>query len=341
MREAQKILIVDDERHIIDSLKNILSSAGYEVIEAYTSEQALQLLDNENVDLLITDVHLDGTDCFGLLDYVKAGAFGIDTIILTASTDLETIRRVMREGVYDLINKPFHAYDLLISVKRALEKRKLMNSSRELQQNMEKKIKEQTLSLRLRNAEKQQLLISTIRSLVSALEAKDKYTEGHSRRVADNALLMSQTLGFSTADCEEVHLAGLLHDIGKIGITETVLNKKGQLTTEEYDLIKTHPLISQKIVEQIPQFKRISKMVRHHHEFWDGSGYPDGLTSSKIPIGSRIMTICDAYDAMTSDRSYRAALTETRALNIIQRNAGSQFDPDLVEIFLRMKGFTS
>jgi polar amino acid transport system substrate-binding protein len=248
------------------------------------------------------------------------------------------VRRLIDSGVYDLISKPFHSYELLLSVSRALEKRKLLARSRELQLDMEKKIKEKTLSLRLRNQEKQQLLISTIRSLVSALEAKDKYTEGHSRRVAENASMMAQMLSFSSFDIEELHLAGLFHDIGKIGITESVLNKKGQLTSEEYDLIKTHPLISQKIVEQVPQFKRISKIIRHHHEFFDGNGYPDALQGQQIPVGARIMTICDAYDAMTSDRSYRPALSESRALSIIERNAGTQFDPELVKIFLRMRG---
>jgi len=336
---GSNVLIVNDEKNILESLKSILGVDGCVPFEAYTTEQAIRVLDTENIDLVISDVNINGTSGLGLLSYVNNAEFGSDVILLSTSTDTDLANKAVQNGVYDFIYKPFHAFDLLLSVRRALEKRKLSLRSRELQMNMEKKIKEQTLSLHLRNQEKQQLLISTIRSLVSALEAKDKYTEGHSRRVAANAVAMAQMMGFSAADCEEISLAGLFHDIGKIGITEAVLNKKGQLTAEEYELIKTHPLISQKIVEQIPQFKRISRIVRHHHEFFDGSGYPDNISGTKIPIGSRIMTVCDAYDAMTSDRSYRTALEETRALYIIKRNAGTQFDPDIVEVFLRMKGF--
>jgi putative nucleotidyltransferase with HDIG domain len=252
--------------------------------------------------------------------------------------DIDNVRRLIDGGAYDIIPKPVHAYDLLLAVKRALEKRHLQVHNRELQTSMDKKIKERMLSLRLHTQEKQQLLISTIRSLVSTLEAKDKYTEGHSRRVADNSLTMAESLGLGAAEVEELHLAGLFHDIGKIGISENVLNKPGQLTKEEFDLIKNHPLISQKIVEHVPHFKRISHIVRHHHEFFDGSGYPDGLKGPDIPIGARIMSLCDAYDAMTSDRSYRPALAEERAIRIIERNAGSQFDPELVKLFLKLHG---
>ena len=331
-------MLFHDEQPLLESLKNILYAAGYDVIEAADSDQATQILEREQIDVLVTDTHLNGAENTGMLNFVGDDGYGIDVIILTSHPELELVRRLIDAGVYDLITKPFHSYELLLSINRAIEKRKLMARSRELQLDMEKKIKEKTLSLRLRNQEKQQLLISTIRSLVSALEAKDKYTEGHSRRVADNASLVAQTLGFTSFDIEEIHLAGLFHDIGKIGIAESVLNKKGQLSPDEYNLIKTHPLISQKIVEQVPQFKRISRIIRHHHEFFDGNGYPDGLQGQQIPIGARIMTICDAYDAMTSDRSYRPALSDSRALGIIERNAGTQFDPDLVKIFLRMKG---
>ena len=339
-RASEYILLILSEPGLRTSMQDLLQTAGYQTFAADSGEQAMTLLNNEEIDLIVSEYNNGSTD-FNTLDYVRDCGFGMDVIICTSHTDVGTVRKIVDQGAYDLIKKPFHAFELLMSVSRALEMGKLKTKSRELQMNIEMKIKEQTLSLRLRSQEKQQLLVSTIRSLVSALEAKDKYTEGHSRRVADNSILVSQQLGFSSSDSEEIHLAGLLHDIGKIGIAESVLNKKGQLTTEEYDLIKTHPLISQKIVEQIPHFKRVSKIVRHHHEFYDGSGYPDGLKDNKIPIGARIMTVCDAYDAMTSDRSYRSALSEKRALNIIQRNAGTQFDPDLVDMFLRMKGYTA
>ncbi|MCZ7584032.1 MAG: HD-GYP domain-containing protein [Deltaproteobacteria bacterium] len=199
-------------------------------------------------------------------------------------------------------------------------------------------MKEQAISLRLRNEEKLQLLNNMILSFVTTLEAKDKYTEGHSRRVADTAVQTAQRMGWSAREQEELHLAGLFHDIGKIGIKESVLNKAGKLTPEEYEIIKTHVTIGVRILSQIPQFGRIARIVRGHHEFYDGSGYPDGLVGEAIPVGGRILAVCDAYDAMTSSRPYRAALSVEQAASILSRNRGTQFDTKIVDAFLRSIG---
>jgi putative nucleotidyltransferase with HDIG domain len=336
MHASARILVVEPEAYVREALVDVLASAGYAVFDATGAAEARQTLHEEEVDLLVADVGPNGGGG-DMLAYVRQGRFGIDVIVLTSYTDIDSVRRILDGGAYDIVAKPVHAYDLLLSVRRAIEKRQLVTQNRELQANMEKKIKERMLALRLHTQEKQQLLISTIRSLVSTLEAKDKYTEGHSRRVADDSLSLADSVGLPANEVEEIHLAGLFHDIGKIGISEAVLNKSGRLTEQEYDLIKKHPLISQKIIEQVPQFKRISRIVRAHHEFFDGAGYPDGLRGEDIPIGARIMAICDAFDAMTSDRSYRPALPHERALIIIERNAGSQFDPALVPSFLKLK----
>ncbi|MDP8225727.1 MAG: HD domain-containing protein [Candidatus Lernaella stagnicola] len=336
-----KILMFEPEPLVREAMTDILGSAGYTILEASTSTEARRWLHDEEIDLIICDVGQNGSTGMDVVNYILKGRFGIDVIVMTSYTDIENVRRIVDTGVYDIIPKPVHVYNLLLSVQRALETRRLSHRNRELQSSMEKKIKEKMLSMRIHSQEKQQLLISIIRSLVSALEAKDKYTEGHSRRVADNAVQMAETIGFSTGEAEEIHLAGLFHDIGKIGISEVVLNKKGRLTDEEYDEIKRHPQISQKIVEQVPQFKRIARIVRAHHEFYDGQGYPDGARRDEIPVGARIMAICDAHDAMTSTRPYREALPNDRALSIIRRNAGTQFDPELVHVFLKMKNYVN
>lgn len=338
MAVREKILVIDPEKCIRDSLGNVLSSAGYKVILSDDSKSALEILESEKIALVITEVSLDGMSGVDLLHYIQNHYTGVDIILTASYPDLSLASMVLNNGAYDLLSKPFHSYDILLAVKRAFEKRKLITESKEFQRLLEKKIKEQTLSLRLRNQEKQQLLINTIKSLVQTLEAKDKYTEGHSRRVAENSLQIAQAVGMDYREQEEIHLAGLLHDIGKIGIKESILNKSGKLTDDEYNLIKAHPLISQRILEPIPQFKRVVKIIRHHHEFYDGSGYPDGLSLNDIPSGARILTICDAYDAMTSDRSYRAALPIEKAHQIVQRCAGSQFDPEFVKVFWRIKG---
>ncbi len=337
MAQDVRILIVEPEPFVREAIKDVLGSAGYAVFDAAAGAAARKILHEEEVDLLIADIGPNGSAGMEVMNYALQGRFGIDVIALTSYTDIDSVRRIIDNGAYDLVPKPVHAYDLLLSVKRAIEKRRLVLHNRELQTNMEKKIKEKMLALRLHNQEKHQLLVSTIRSLVSTIEAKDKYTEGHSRRVAEDSVTVANDLGLAAPDVEEIHLAGLFHDIGKIGISENVLNKQGKLTDEEYDQIKKHPLISQRIIEQVPQFKRISRIVRSHHEFYDGAGYPDGLHAEEIPIGARIMSVCDAYDAMTSDRSYRPALPIERALQIIRRNAGTQFDPDLVKIFLKLR----
>ena len=338
MNVSGKILVVEPEKYLRDSLKNILSSSGYKVIDAPGAQRAQDVLETEPVALVISELELDDKSGMQLFDFIKSSFPNLDVILLADNMQLDMALQLVDRGVYDFISKPFHTYDIILAVKRAFEKRRLIIESKDFQHLLEKKIKEQTLSLRLRNQEKQQLIINTIKSLVQTLEAKDKYTEGHSRRVAENSLMIAQSLGMDYKEQEEVHLAGLLHDIGKIGIKESILNKQGQLTEAEYTLIKTHPLISQRILEPIPQFKRVVQIIRHHHEFYDGSGYPDGLRNSDIPLGARILTISDAYDAMTSDRSYRAALPETKALDILSRNSGSQFDPELVKVFFRAKG---
>lgn len=338
MRASARILVAEPEHFVSEVIQEILSSAGHSVFEAFNSHDARRLLHEEDIDLVVADVNPQGGPGLEILNYVLQGHFGLDVIVLTSYTDIDNIRRVMDTGAYDIVAKPVHAFDLLLSVNRAVEKRQLVQRNRDLQSSMEKKIKEKMLSLRLHNQEKQQLLISTIRSLVSALEAKDKYTEGHSRRVADDVMLMADALGFSSSETEELHLAGLFHDIGKIGISENVLNKKGQLNTDEYEIIKEHPKISQKIVEQVPQFKRISRIIRAHHEFYDGTGYPDQIAKQEIPIGARIMAVCDAFDAMTSNRSYRDALSTEHSLRILRRNSGTQFDPEMIQVFLKMKG---
>lgn len=340
MKAANKILVVEPESYVRDSLETILSTSGYGVVTAESGPEAFNILENEKIALIIADFQLNGMSGDDLLTYLQQKHDGIDVIITTAYPDVSIASRVIEKGAFDLLYKPFHSFQLLLTVKRAFEKRKLIVESKDFQFLLEKKIKEQTLSLRLRNQEKQQLLINTIKSLVQTLEAKDKYTEGHSRRVAENSLQIAQNLGFEYREQEEIHLAGLLHDIGKIGIKESILNKRGRLTEQEYTHIKTHPLVSQRILEPIPQFKRVVSIIRHHHEFYDGSGYPDGLKGKTIPAGARILAICDAYDAMTSDRSYRAALPDDKAFDILSRNRGSQFDPRFVEVFYHIKGRT-
>ena len=339
MNVPENILIIDDDHYVRDSLVRILKTAGFETIESSSVDQAIKFLETEFIGLTIMDVTLPDKSGFDLLDHVRKTYPTIDTILISTYGDFETATTAMEKGAYDFIAKPFHAYNVLMAVRRAMEKRSLILKTRDLQDSLDKKIKEQFVDSRLRSEEKLQLLNNMILSFVHALEAKDKYTEGHSRRVADTALMVAQRLSLSTREQEEIHLAGLFHDIGKIGIQESVLYKEGKLTAEEYEIIKTHVVIGVKILGQIPQFNRITHIIRAHHEFFDGTGYPDGIQGPHVPVGGRILSICDAYDAMTSDRPYRKKLAIDQASGILLRNRGTQFDPKLVPVFLRCMGY--
>lgn len=338
MKVTNKILVLDSDRAVRSSIESILENEGYEIFSTGNAQKVFEILQSESVALIILDYHSITGDNLDYISKLQKKENKTEIILTCAYPDLSLTSDMVEKGIYDLVPKPFHAYQMLMSVRRVMEKHRLIVESKDFQRLLEKKIKEQTLSLRLRNQEKQQLLINTIKSLVQTLEAKDKYTEGHSRRVAENSLQIAQDLGVDYKEQEEIHLAGLLHDIGKIGIKESILHKRGRLTDEEYNHIKTHPLISQRILEPIPQFKGVVSMIRNHHEFYDGSGYPDGLSGKDIPAGARILAICDAFDAMTSDRPYRDALPEDAAYSVLARNAGTQFDPDLVKVFYKVKG---
>lgn len=339
MAGAEKILIVDDDSYVRGSLVKILQSAGYQTLEAADAQSATALIDTEFIGLGVIDIKIPGMSGLDLMAYLHGRHADVDTILVTAYSDIDTATTAIKMGAYDIIQKPFHAYSVLMSVRRAMEKRSLVLANQDFQGDLERKIKEQMISMRLRNQEKHQLINNTINSLVQTLEAKDKYTEGHSRRVAEMAIAIAKRMGYDHREREEIHLAGLFHDIGKIGIRETVLHKMGKLTSEEYETIKTHVIIGVKILDQIPQFKKITKIIRHHHEFYNGTGYPDQLAGENIPLGGRILAISDAYDAMTTDRPYRKALSIDQACAIILRAQERQFDPKLVNVILRIVGF--
>jgi len=180
-----------------------------------------------------------------------------------------------------------------------------------------------------------QSILDTVTSLAYAIDAKDQYTQGHSQKVAAYAALLAEAIGMSEAEVEEIRLAAVLHDVGKVGIPEQILNKSGPLNHDEWETMKTHVLYGGRLLEPLPPLARIRKMVLHHHEFFDGSGYPDALAGNSIPVGARILTIADSYDTITSDRSYKKGRTADEALMELERCANSQFDPELIAAFVR------
>jgi len=261
----------------------------------------------------------------------------------------------MKLGAYDYITKPFNLDEVVLSVGRALEKRRLVLENRDYQQHLEQKVEEQARKIRAS-------FLNAITSLAYALEAKDRYTSGHSQRVAEMAVATAEELGMSPESVEKIRLAGLIHDIGKIGVRESVLNKRTTLTDEEFQHIKCHCEIGEHILAPIVEDEEILKMVRHHHERYDGTGYPDGLSGEKISLGAKILSvteayvdtvhdetkngalsrnvsilaISDAFDAMTSERPYRKAMSREAACAEIENGKGTQFDPEVADAFLRV-----
>jgi len=335
MTEKQKtILIVDDEEVIRRLLHQKLSGEGYHCEEAGSAEQALDRLRSNTIELVILDIKMPGKSGIELLPEIEAGYPDTAVIMATAITDTSTAIQCMKQGAYDYLTKPFDLDEVILSVVRALEKRRLELENRDYRQHLEQKVEEQAQKIRAS-------FFSAITALAYALEAKDKYTSGHSQRVTEISVAIAKELGMPRNSIEKIRLAGLIHDIGKIGVKESVLNKPGKLTDEEYQHIKSHCDVGERILTPIVEDEEILKAVRHHHERYDGRGYPDGLSDEQIPLGARILAVADTYDALTSERPYREAMSTETAFAEIERGKGTQFDPEVTNAFLRIRKFAS
>jgi putative two-component system response regulator len=324
----EKILIVDDEKTVRRSLNKCLTRNGFSCDEASDATEALQSLQKSPADLVILDIMMPGTSGSDLLPQIKNSFPDTAVVMATAVVEPDTIINCMRNGAHDYITKPFDVNELVSNIQMVLNKRQLELNLREKRQVLEGKVEEQSREL-------QKLFIDAIESLVSALEAKDKYTAGHSRRVTKIAVDSGQVLGLNNEELENLRWSALLHDIGKIGIDSSVQNKPGMLTPTEYDYILTHCNIGPGIVEPLVN-EKIVEVIRHHHDSYDGSGLNQKVRGQDIPLGARILAVADSFDAMTSDRPYRPAMTADKAVTEIKKCAGSQFDPAVVKAFLKI-----
>lgn len=326
----EALLIVDDEEMIRKVLQLKLSREGYTCEEASNAEEALHVLETIPIALVVLDIRMPGKSGIELLQEIKSGFLDVAVIMATAVTDVEVAIRCLKEGADDYICKPFNLEEVSLAVERALEKRRLQLELREYQQFLEEKIEEQIIGTR-------KLFLGAMDALVSALEAKDKYTGGHSRRVTEIALAIGKELGLSKQEMEDLRWASLLHDVGKIAVHEVIQNKPGSLTPEEYEHIMAHPQIGAHIVRPVVNGK-ITEIIEHHHDHYDGNGLHQVVAGRDIPLGARVIAVADAFDAMSSDRPYRAAMSIAQGVEEIKRCAGTQFDPDIVAVFLRTVG---
>lgn len=323
----ESILIVDDEKTVRRSLNRCLTVNGYDCQEASNAKEALGSLKNNPTDLVILDIMMPGTSGSELLPKLKKSFPDTAVVMATAVVDPETIVNCMKNGAQDYITKPFDVKQLVANIQMVMEKRRLEINLKEKRQVLEGKVKEQAKEL-------QELFIDAVESLIGALEAKDKYTAGHSRRVTKLAVDTGVALGLKGEDLENLRWAALLHDIGKIGIDPSVQNKPGILTPTEYDYVLTHCNIGPGIVQPLVNDK-IVEAIRHHHDSYDGTGVNQKIAGEEIPLGARILAVADSFDAMTSDRPYRAAMAAKKAIAEIKKCAGTQFDPTVVKAFLK------
>jgi putative two-component system response regulator len=323
----EKILVVDDEVPIRKLLCRKLTKEGYECDEADSADHALIKLKSGLVNLVISDIRMPEKSGIELLTSVKQTHPDTAVVMATGVAEMNIAVECLKKGADDYICKPFNLDQVLASVERSLEKRKIQLTIKRYQQSLEQKVESQTEKIR-------QLSLGAIEALVIALEAKDKYTAGHSRRVSEITVAIATEMRLSDAEIEDIRWGSLLHDVGKIAVSQMVQNKPGDLTPEEYEHVMIHAQVGAGIVKPVVN-SEVVKIVEHHHDHYDGTGLHQVISGKDIPLGARILAIADAFDAMTSDRPYRSALTLEKSLSETERCSGSQFDPDVVKAFLR------
>ena len=327
--DKRHILIVDDDAQVREVLHQIFLSANYRCALAANGKDGLQVFRTAHPPLVVTDLKMPVMDGIALLEGIRREDADAAVIVLTGAPDVKTAIDSLKLGAYDFIMKPVNVDELLFAAERALERRQLLIERREYHALLERRVEEATRSL-------QEAYRATLEALGSALDSRDVGTEAHSRRVHGYALATAREYGMLEAEIPDLEHGVLLHDIGKIGIPDAILLKPGRLTPEEWETMRRHPEIGKRLIEGIAFLRGAVPIIYCHHEKWDGAGYPRGLKGDEIPLGARIFSVVDAFDAMTFDRPYSKAIPFDAAQTEIKRCAGSHFDPAVVEAFLRV-----
>jgi len=328
------ILIADDEEMIRELINITLSKEGFTCYQAASAEEGLEIINSQKLDLALLDIMMPGRSGIELLKDIKQLTPDTTVLMITAMNDMDTALSCIHFGAEDYITKPFNLDRVLLTVKNTLEKRRLILENREYQANLEHKVREQTEVIRTVMGEINLAYEHTLAALIRALDAREKEVGSHSERVMAYARLLAEKAGVDEGGRSILAKGALLHDIGKIGVSDNILLKPGKLDEAEWEIMRQHPAVGYEILTGIRYFSGAADLVLSHHERYDGAGYPNGLSGEAIPISARIFALVDTLDAMTSDRPYRKALTFQAVLDEVVRCSGKQFDPKLVEVFL-------
>jgi cyclic di-GMP phosphodiesterase len=328
------VLVVDDDINVLEMLYDIFRSGGYDCHAATNGREALDMFRAIRPALTVTDVRMPVMDGLQFLEQARLIDPDAMVLVLTGVGDVRTAVDSLTGGAYDFILKPVNPVDLLRAVERALEYRRRLIERQEEEALLERRMADATRKLDLMLRQLDDTYRGTLEALGSAIDTRAMGTPAHSRRLLGYSLAIARAHGVEEGSLRDIEHGVMLHDIGKIGIPDEILVKPGPLTPAEWKIMRRHPEIGRQLVEKIPFFRGAVPIVHHHHERWDGTGYPLGLRAEAIPLGARIFAVADAFDAMTFDRPYSRAISFEAARKVIQNYAGSHFDPDVVTTFL-------
>ncbi len=318
-----RLLIIEDEADVLGLMSRKFEFEGFSRVEgAESGEEALERLaearsSGQPFSLVLLDLMLPGTSGEDVLSKIK-NEFRIPVVVVTARGEPDSQRYLLAKGADDYIVKPFDTDVLFLKVEKILTRFYLEGELRRL------------------NRRNNRLFLNVLQVMAKVLEAKDPYTKFHSENVAKYARKIAKAMGYSANEVELIQVAGILHDFGKIGVKEGILNKVGHLTDKEFDAVKRHPVIAATILEPIEELSTIIADIRHHHEYYNGHGYPSGLRGEEIPLGARILVVADSFDAMTSRRSYHEPMSKIDAIEELKRCSGTQFDPRIASVFVEI-----
>jgi putative two-component system response regulator len=341
-KESTKILIADDDAMVRATVSRILEMFGHQVNIVSDGWGVLDKID-DSYDVIILDINMPDMDGFETLDKLNDLHYEVPVLFLTGAASMDYAVKAINLGAYDFITKPIEDLDIFnVKIRRAIEKRNFILREREYKTALEDDIQSKTIQLERQNKllvsysnSLEKATVQLMSSLQNAMEEKDYYTAGHTMRVTEYALMLGMAMGLTEEDIVVLRRAAQFHDIGKLVIDLSCIQKPGKLTEEEWKLIKKHPSVGANIIQPLGFMKKEQFIIRHHHERLDGMGYPDGLLGDQLDVLTKIIIVVDSYDAMTSRRNYRMNMSMEQAVNELYRCSGTQFDHVIVEYFAK------